>query len=71
MNDNKQIAGFNMRRIFDRFEIFRPQLDALIELYNTGQLRPCIDRSFAFDEVDSAHRWLHDRKAKGKVILQP
>jgi NADPH:quinone reductase-like Zn-dependent oxidoreductase len=71
MNDNKQIAGFNLRRMFDRFEIFRPQLDALIALYSAGQLRPCIDRSFAFDEVDSAHRWLHDRKAKGKVILQP
>jgi NADPH:quinone reductase-like Zn-dependent oxidoreductase len=71
MNDNKQVAGFNMRRMFDRFEIFRPQLDALIALYESGQLRPHVDRSFSFEQVDAAHRWLHERKAKGKIILQP
>lgn len=71
MNDNKQVAGFNMRRQFDHFEIFRPQLDTLVKLYEDGQLKPHIDRSFAFEEVDAAHHWLHDRKAKGKVVLQP
>jgi len=70
MNDNKQVAGFNMRSQFDRFEVFRPQLDTLVKLYESGQLKPHIDRSFSFEQVDAAHHWLHDRKARGKILLQ-
>jgi synaptic vesicle membrane protein VAT-1 len=66
MNDNMQIASFNMRRQFDRFETFRPQLDKLVEWYGGGKIKPHVDRTFRFDEAASAHHWLHDRKARGK-----
>lgn len=71
MNDNKQIGGFNMRRQFDQFEIFRPEIDALLKLYEGGQIKPHVDRSFPLGEAAAAHRLLHERKASGKVLLQP
>ncbi|MCU0681200.1 MAG: medium chain dehydrogenase/reductase family protein [Polyangiaceae bacterium] len=71
MNDNKQVGGFNLRRLFDRFEALRPELAELVALYERGAIKPHVDRTFRFDEAAEAHRWLHDRKAKGKLVLVP
>ena len=71
MNDNKQVSGFNMRRQFEHVEVFRPELAALLALYESGQIKPHVDRSFSLEAVAAAHHWLHERKAKGKVLLAP
>lgn len=71
MNDNKEIAGVNMERFFKRLDIVRPQFDSLVSLYEQGKIKPFIDRTFKFEEAAEAHQYLHDRKAKGKVVLVP
>ncbi|HZS39624.1 MAG TPA: medium chain dehydrogenase/reductase family protein [Polyangia bacterium] len=71
MDDNKQVAGVNMGHLFDRLDILYPQIEALLELYKAGQIKPYVDRSFKFDEAPAAHHYIHDRKAKGKVLLVP
>ncbi len=71
MNDNKEIAGVNMERFFRRLDVVRPQFESLIKLYEEGKIKPFIDRSFKFDEAAEAHQYLHDRKAKGKIVLVP
>ena len=47
------------------------QFEALIAMYERGEIRPFVDRSFPFAEAASAHHYLHDRKAKGKLLLIP
>jgi NADPH:quinone reductase-like Zn-dependent oxidoreductase len=71
MNDNKTISGVNMGHLFDRLDLLRPQFEALLALYERGEVRPFVDRTFRFDEAAAAHHYLHDRKAKGKVLLVP
>jgi NADPH:quinone reductase-like Zn-dependent oxidoreductase len=71
MVDNKTISGCNMGQMFDELAMLAEQFEAVIALYEAGQIRPHVDRSFAFSEAAAAHHHLHDRKAKGKVLLVP
>lgn len=71
MNDNKTIAGTNMAHLFDRPDVIRPQLEALVAMYDRDEIHPFVDRTFSFEEAAAAHHYLHDRKAKGKVLLVP
>jgi NADPH:quinone reductase-like Zn-dependent oxidoreductase len=71
MNGNKSVTGVNMGHLFDQLRILRPQLDALVRLFDQGTIRPFVDRTFTFEEAAQAHHYLHDRKARGKLLLVP
>jgi NADPH:quinone reductase-like Zn-dependent oxidoreductase len=71
MDDNKTISGTNMAHLFTRLDLIAPQFEALIGMYEKGEVKPHVDRSFPFAEAGAAHQYLHDRKAKGKVLLVP
>ena len=42
----------------------------LLEWYAAGKLRPHVSRTFTLDEGPAAIRWMMDRKATGKVVLE-
>ena len=46
-------------------------LDALADLVDDGRLHVHLDRSFAFDEIAEAHRYLESGHMTGKVVLVP
>lgn len=71
MDDNKTVSGTNMGHLFNRVDLLEPQLTDLLEMYEKGQLKPHVDRSFTFADAAAAHQYIHDRKAKGKVLLVP
>jgi NADPH:quinone reductase-like Zn-dependent oxidoreductase len=71
MNDNKTVTGVNLGHLFDRLDLLQPQMMALLAMYERGEIKPHIDRTFRFTEAAAAHHYLHDRKAKGKVLLVP
>ncbi|HKO48793.1 MAG TPA: medium chain dehydrogenase/reductase family protein [Polyangiaceae bacterium] len=71
MGDNKTVSGTNMAHLFGRPDLIEPQLAALLEMYERGELEPHVDRSFPFAEAPAAHQYIHDRKARGKVLLVP
>ena len=71
MDDNKTVAGTNMGHLFDRVDLLGPQVVELLRLFEAGRIKPHVDRTFRFDEAASAHHFLHDRKAIGKVLLVP
>jgi NADPH:quinone reductase-like Zn-dependent oxidoreductase len=71
MNDNKTVSGVNMGHLFNRLDLLRPQFEALIQMWERGEIRPHVDRTFKFDDAPAAHHYLHDRKARGKVLLAP
>jgi len=71
MEDNKTIAGTNMGHLFGRLDLLRPQFEELLKLYETGHIKPHVDRTFRFEEAAAAHHHIHDRKAIGKVLLVP
>jgi len=71
MDDNKTISGTNMGHLFSRPDLIEPQLAALLEMYERGEIEPHVDRTFRFAEAAAAHQYIHDRKARGKVLLVP
>jgi synaptic vesicle membrane protein VAT-1 len=71
MDDNKTVSGTNMGHLFGELPMLREQFEALIAMYEAGEIKPHVDRTFPFSEAAAAHHWLHDRKAKGKVLLTP
>lgn len=71
MNENRTVTGVNMGHLFQHIDIVRPQLIALLRMYEAGQVKPFVDRTFPFTEAPDAHQYLHDRKARGKVLLVP
>lgn len=71
MMSNRTVTGINMAVLFDYLDVVQPQLEALVRLYEAGQIKPFVDRSFPFAEAAAAHQYLHDRKARGKVLLVP
>src|SRR6478752_5397671 len=71
MGDNKTISGTNMAHVFSRPDLVEPQLEDLVRMYERGELEPHVDRTFSFDEAAAAHQYIHDRKARGKVLLVP
>jgi NADPH:quinone reductase-like Zn-dependent oxidoreductase len=40
-------------------------------MYDAGQIKPHVDKTFSFADAPAAHQYLHDRKARGKVLLTP
>ena len=71
MADNKTVSGTNMGHLFDRPDLLEIQLTNLLAMFEKGQLKPHVDRTFPFADAAAAHQYIHDRKAKGKVLLVP
>jgi NADPH:quinone reductase-like Zn-dependent oxidoreductase len=60
-----------MGHLFAHADILRPQLQSLLRMYDAGQIKPHVDKTFSFADAPAAHQYLHDRKARGKVLLTP
>ncbi|MBX3200379.1 MAG: zinc-binding dehydrogenase [Labilithrix sp.] len=71
MDENKTVSGCNMGHLFGEVAMLSEQFEALVGMYEAGQIAPHVDRTFPFSEAAAAHHYLHDRKAKGKVLLVP
>jgi NADPH:quinone reductase-like Zn-dependent oxidoreductase len=60
-----------MGHLFIRPDLLRPQFEELVRMYERGEIKPHVSRTFKFDEAAAAHQFIHDRKAVGKVLLVP
>ena len=68
MNSNKSVFGVHMGRMEDE-EIFTNHLAKLGELMKEGKINPIIDSIWRFEKVADAQMHIHNRKNKGKVLL--
>jgi NADPH:quinone reductase-like Zn-dependent oxidoreductase len=50
MNDNKAVIGVNLGHLWDRIELLRGEMLALLADYETGRIAPVVGKTF------SAHR---------------
>jgi synaptic vesicle membrane protein VAT-1 len=69
MDKNRTVAGVNLGHLWEEFDLLVPQIDALLRHYESGVVRPRIDARFPLEEAAEAHRYIHDRKNQGKVVL--
>jgi NADPH:quinone reductase-like Zn-dependent oxidoreductase len=71
MDDNKSVQGVNMGHLFGELDMLAEEFGSLVALFEAGKIKPHVDKTFKFEDAPAAHHYLHDRKAKGKVLLVP
>src|SRR5690242_2542559 len=69
MSDNRAVAGVNLGHLWGDAGILEPQMQALLGFARQGRIKPRVDRTFPMDEAAAAHRYLHERRNIGKVVL--
>lgn len=71
MHENKGVAGVNMGHLWDHQELIAEELNALLKLYDEGQIKPHVDRTFRFELAAEAHAHIEAGHNVGKVLLTP
>ena len=71
MDHNRTVSGVNLGRLWSRADLLRTELDALMALWQAGEIKPRVDSVFPFDRAADAHQQLTERRNIGKVVLVP
>ena len=68
MRSNKAVFGVHMGLLDDE-SVFKGHLEVLSGMLLKGQIDPVIDSVWRFEQVSDAQRHMHDRKNRGKILL--
>ncbi|HEX8742830.1 MAG TPA: medium chain dehydrogenase/reductase family protein [Thermoleophilaceae bacterium] len=69
--DSRAAIGLNMLRIWDSRGSLAEFIDPLTEWTRTGAIEPVIAEAFPLERGADAHRFIHERRNVGKVVLVP
>jgi NADPH:quinone reductase-like Zn-dependent oxidoreductase len=69
MSENLTVIGVNLGRLQARGALMRKELDEIFRMYTAGTIKPVIAKPFPLVDAAMAHRFIHERKNLGKVIL--
>jgi len=69
MNDNRSVAGVNLGHLWNEETVMAPQVQALLAYALEGKVTPRVDRAFPAADAAAAHRYIHERRNIGKVLL--
>ena len=69
MSDSRSVIGLNMLRLWDAKGSLRDYTEPLRAWLDAGAIRPVLAREFRLDDGAEAHRYVHERKNVGKVVL--
>ncbi|HKG79993.1 MAG TPA: medium chain dehydrogenase/reductase family protein [Pyrinomonadaceae bacterium] len=71
LNKNRGVFGLNLGHMWHEPEKVAVWMRDILRGVEEEWIRPHVDRTFTFDEVGKAHRYLEERKNIGKVVLVP
>ena len=71
MNENKGVFGLNMLSWWDREGGLERVIEPLAAELEAGVIDPVVAEAFPFERAAEAHRFIHERKNVGKVVLTP
>ncbi len=71
MGRNRGVFGFNLGHLFDEREKVRDWMTSILAGVEEGWVRPYVGKTFRFDQVAEAHKYMESRGNAGKVILFP
>jgi NADPH:quinone reductase-like Zn-dependent oxidoreductase len=69
MENNISVTGVSLTGLQARPAILQNEMDELFRLYSAGKIKPLVGKTFPLARAVEAHRFLHDRKNIGKVVL--
>ena len=68
---NHGVLGVNLGHLWRMGDAVNSWMTQLLKYYQAGQIHPHVDRVFAFEKAGDAHRYIEERKNRGKVLLRP
>jgi len=71
MNDNRGVAGVNVGHLWHEMDMLKEELEAVLDLYRAGKIKPRVSDVVPFDRAADAHRIIQERRNVGKVVLVP
>ena len=71
MNGNKGVFGVNVGHLWKEGDRIRGWVKEILSGVAEGWVKPHVDRSFSFEEAAAAHRYIEERRNRGKVVLVP
>jgi len=66
---NRTVSGFNLIYLFEKKTFFREIMENLLRVEREDRLLEMPVKSYAFEEVEAAHRALESGKTVGKLVL--
>lgn len=69
MSANKSLIGFNLGTLKGKEAYFQDCATDLIGMYNSGAFRAVVGKTFPFDQVIDAHRYVQGRHSVGKTVV--
>lgn len=69
MSKNIAVIGVSLGSLGSRASVLKAELNELFKMYGTGKIKPMIGKTFPLADAAGAHRYIHERKNIGKVIL--
>jgi NADPH:quinone reductase-like Zn-dependent oxidoreductase len=69
MRESKSVIGLNMLTLWDARQSLDEYIGPLSEWVAQGRVRPVVAKEFPLDEGPEAHRYVHERRNIGKVVL--
>ena len=71
MSKRARLVGtvLRARPLEEKIALSQRFADEVLPLFETGRLRPVIDRRFAIDDVADAHRYMESNANFGKIVL--
>jgi NADPH:quinone reductase-like Zn-dependent oxidoreductase len=66
---NISLSGVQVLLLWDELEYFQRVMRELIAWYEAGVIKPHVDAVFPLDQAAEAHRFVEQRRSKGKVLL--
>ncbi|HSA91812.1 MAG TPA: zinc-binding dehydrogenase [Terriglobales bacterium] len=69
IDKNIAVIGVHIGKLAHKSRVLKPQLEEIFRLHRTGQVKPVIGKTFPLTEAAAAHRYIHERKNVGKVVL--
>jgi NADPH:quinone reductase-like Zn-dependent oxidoreductase len=71
MDKNRGVAGVNVGHLWNEMEMLGEELDAILQLYREGKIKPRVSDVVPFERAADAHRIIQERRNVGKVVLVP
>jgi len=71
MNRNKGVFGLNLGHMWGEGEKVASWTREIMRGVQQGWIRPHVDRTFSFEEIADAHRYIEARRNIGKIVLVP
>jgi NADPH:quinone reductase-like Zn-dependent oxidoreductase len=69
MSESKSVIGLNMKTLWDEKGSLDEYIGALRAWIEEGRIRPVVAKSFPLEQGAEAHRFLHEGRNVGKVVL--